>query len=173
MLDGFSFGTIATFQSGSPITVNNIFDTVGTGGGVFSFADLGAAFQTIDPRRNDSRAFNPDAFRAFGDPASGFAVATQFRRGTSGYNQVRVKNGINNFDLILAKKTPIGERANFELGIEAFNAFNHAQFLGINLNLNNIVRNPDGSIDPIRTSFGKFTSTREPRVVQIRAKFNF
>lgn len=180
LLDGFSFGTIATFQSGRPFTVNNLFETVGTGGGVFSFADFGAALQETDPRSNDSRAFNPDAFRAFGDPTGGFVLATQFRRGTSGYNQFRAKNGINNFDVILSKKTAIGERANLELGIEAFNALNHAQFgaltgdgSGIDLNLNNIVRKPDGSIDPIKSSFGKFTSTREARVVQIRAKINF
>lgn len=173
MLDGFSFGGITTFQSGTPFTVGNIFDTVGTGGGVFSFADVGAPFQRFDPRQSDSRAFNPDAFRAFGDPNAGFNIATQFRRGTQGYNQYRAKNGINNFDLIVAKKTAIGERANLELGVEAFNAFNHAQFTTLNTNLNNIVRNTDGSIDLNRTSFGKYTATREARVVQIRARLNF
>lgn len=173
MLHGFSIGGITTFQSGTPFTVANVFDTVGTGGGVFSFADVGAPFARFDPRQSDARAFNPDAFRAFGDPAAGFNIATQFRRGTQGYNQYRAKNGINNFDLIISKKTAMGERANLELGIEAFNAFNHAQFTTLNTNLNNIVRNTDGSIDLNRTAFGKYTATREARVVQIRAKINF
>ncbi|HWP44991.1 MAG TPA: hypothetical protein VNO14_17240, partial [Blastocatellia bacterium] len=128
LLGGWSLGGITTFQSGTPITVFNPFDTTGTGGAVLSFADIGAPFETLDPRENNLLAFNPNAFRAFGDPDEGFNLATDFRRGTSGPNQVRVKNGINNWDLYLQKRTRLaGERVGLELRIEAFNAFNHTQ----------------------------------------------
>lgn len=171
LFGGFGIGGIVTFSSGTPFSVANPFDTIGTGGGIVSFADLGAAFTYTDPRKNDSRAFNIDAFRAFGAPdaAGNFTV---IRRGTSGVNQFRARNGINNWDLILSKKTSLGsESTNLELRFEMFNAFNHTQFgpepgvagSGIDLNLNNVERG----------TFGKFTSARESRVIQLGARISF
>ena len=172
---GWGVGAIATFQSGTPFTVANLFDTVGTGGGVFSFADLGAAYVQLDPRENDGRAFNVDAFVPFGDPESGFNLATDFRRGTSGPNQFRLNNGINNWDIIVSKKTELwNETSNLELRFEAFNAFNHAQFTTIDLNLANVVIDPvTGNPDPLRSTFGKYTGTREARVIQLAARISF
>jgi carboxypeptidase family protein len=162
LLGGYGFGGIVTFQSGTPFNVNNPFDTVGTGGGVTSFADLGASFQPVDPRENDSRAFNADAFRSFGDPNAGFVLARDFRRGTAGNNQFRLQNGLNNWDLIVTKKTQLsGERANLELRFEAFNAFNHTQFNNADTNLLNTA------------TFGKFTSAREARILQLGARISF
>ena len=178
VLGGWSLGGIATFQSGTPFSVGNLFDTVGSGGGVLSLADLGAAFQNIDPRKNDSRAFNPDAFKAFGNTAApeSFNIATQFRRGTEGFNQARLKNGINNWDFILAKKTKLwSETTGLELRFEAFNAFNHTQFTTVDTNLRNIVFQTGSTtqIDPLKSSFGKFTAARESRIIQLGARFSF
>jgi hypothetical protein len=158
LLDGWGFGGIATFQSGTPFTVANPTDTNGAGGAVLSFADLGAPFQTLDPRKNDSRAFNADAFRA----ATVTNLATGFRRGTAPPNIFRLENGINNWDLIIRKVTPLGtERARLELRFEFFNAFNHAQFTRADLNLNNT------------STFGKFIEAREARVIQLGARVSF
>lgn len=175
LFDGWGFGGIATFQSGTPITVTNPSDTTGTGGGVLSFADIGAPFTQLDPRENDSRAFNVDAFRAFGTAAQGFVLARDFRRGTSGRNQVRAHNGINEWNFVVTKKTPLGtERAKLELRFEFFNAFNHAQFTTLDANLVNLVTDPvTGLPDPTRSSFGKFTDTRESRVIQLGARISF
>lgn len=175
LADGWGVGAIATFQSGTPFTVGNLFDTLGTGGGVFSFADNGAPFVLLDPRANDSRAFNVDAFRSFGDPASGFVLATDFRRGTHAANEHRLNNGVNNWDLIVSKKTRLwGETSNLELRFEAFNAFNHTQFNAIDLNLGNIVLDPNtGRPDPLKSSFGKYTGAAESRVIQLAARINF
>ncbi|MDQ3011245.1 MAG: hypothetical protein M3X11_11150, partial [Acidobacteriota bacterium] len=165
LLGGWSIGGIATFQSGLPFTVANPFNTTGTGGGILSFADIGTTFQQLDPRENNSRAFNVDAFRAFGDPSTGYVLARDFRRGTSGPNQFRLQNGINNWDLILSKRTQLwSEASNLELRFEAFNAFNHTQFLDADLNLGTTRPNP---------SFGKFISARESRVIQLGARFSF
>ncbi len=79
LLDGFGIGGIVSFQSGTPFSVGNPFDTIGTGGGILSFADFGAPFTYTDPRKNDSRAFNLDAFRAFGVAGCGW----QFHRDPS------------------------------------------------------------------------------------------
>ncbi|HSE98613.1 MAG TPA: hypothetical protein VLD57_10150, partial [Blastocatellia bacterium] len=163
LLDGWSIGGIATFQSGTPFSVFNPFDTTGAGAGIVSFADLGAPFQTLDPRKNDGRAFNADAFRVFGNPDEGFDLATQFRRGTAGRNQFRAPNGINNWDLVLTKKTVLwNESSNLELRFEAFNAFNHTQFTTIDTNLT-----------PTNINFGKFTGARESRVIQLGARLSF
>lgn len=173
LLDGWGLGGIATFQSGTPFSVSNPFDTVGTGGGIVSLADLGAAFTQVDPRKNDNRAFNANAFSMFGDPATGFNIAKDFRRGTAGVNQFRLANGINNFDLIISKKTRLwSEASQLELRFEFFNAFNHTQFVGVDTNLLNVVR-VNGQIDPNRSTFGKFTSAQESRVVQLAARITF
>jgi hypothetical protein len=155
-LGGWSIGGIYTAQSGTPFSVNNPFDTTGTGGATLSFADLGAAFTHVDPRRSNNRAFNADAFRAFGSSTA----FTELRRGTSGPNQFRLKNGINNFDAILAKNTKLSETTNLELRFEAFNAFNHTQFTTVDLNLSS-------------PNFGRFTDARESRVIQLGARFSF
>jgi len=179
-LGGWNIGGIYSYQSGTPFTVTNPFDIVGTGGGVLSNADLGAPFQLLDPRTNDGRAFNIDAFRRIGAPNSGFVLARDFRRGTAGFNQFRLGNSVNNLDMILAKNTKFGERMNLELRFEAFNALNHTQFTTVDLNLGSAATcTVSGGVvtgDCNRASnpnFGKYTGARESRVLQLGARFSF
>jgi hypothetical protein len=68
--------------------------------------------------------------------------------------------GINNFDLSLAKKTPIAESKSLEFRAEFFNAFNHTQFFKID--------NAGGS-----STFGQVLSDRGPRIIQLALKFYF
>jgi hypothetical protein len=173
VLHGFSIGGIATFESGRPFSVGNPFDTIAAGGGVISFADLGAAFQQVDPRQNQERAINVDSFKSFSCPTATFATCA--RRGTSGVNQFRARNGVDNFDFIVSKKTKLwSESSNLELRFEAFNAFNHTQFTTLNTNLTGIVLIPGTTTpDPLKSSFGKFTAARESRVIQIGARVTF
>jgi Carboxypeptidase regulatory-like domain len=180
LLGGWNVGGIYSYQSGTPFSVTNPFDTVGTGGGVLTNADLGAPFQLLDPRANDGRAFNIDAFRRIGAPNAGFVLARDFRRGTAGFNQFRLGNSVNNLDLILAKNTRFGERLNMELRFEAFNAFNHTQFTTVDLNLGSAATcTVSGGVvtgDCNRASnpnFGKYTGARESRVLQLGARFSF
>lgn len=159
-LDGWSVGGIVTFQSGTPFSVGNVGNTDGTGGAVISYADLGAEYRQMDPRKNDGRAFNEEAFEAF----SVANIATDYRRGTSRRNQFRLNNGINNWNLIISKKTQLwNEASGLELRFEMFNAFNHAQFSNADLNVANKARG----------SFGTFTNTREARIIQLGARISF
>jgi len=66
--------------------------------------------------------------------------------------------GFNNTDFGILKRTTIHENYAFDIRIEFFNIFNHAQF-----------RNPDGNIDD--QNFGLVTSARDPRIGQVSAKF--
>jgi Carboxypeptidase regulatory-like domain len=180
LLGGWNVGGIYSYQSGTPFSVTNPFDIQGVGGGLLTNADLGAPFQLLDPMENDGRAFNIDAFRRVGAPNSGFVLANNFRRGTAGFNQFRLGNTVNNFDLILAKNTKLGERANLELRFEAFNALNHTQFTTVDLNLGSAATcTVAGGVttgDCNRASnvnFGKYTGARESRVIQLGARFSF
>jgi hypothetical protein len=156
ILGGWSLGGIYTLESGRPITVSNVSNTTGTSG-VLLLPDLGAPFVNLDPRQNNGRAFNADAFKN----ATVTNLATGFRRGTAGVNQFRAKNGVNNFDLILAKNTRLwSESTNLELRFEAFNVLNHTQFTTIDTSLTS-------------AGFGTFTAARESRVIQLGARFSF
>ena len=110
----------------------------------------------MDPVKRRS-AFNADAF-AFS--VADADLATDYRRGTSRRNQFRLNNGINNWDLIISKKTQLwNEASGLELRFEMFNAFNHAQFSSADLNIRNKARG----------SFGTFTNTSDARVIQLGA----
>jgi hypothetical protein len=68
--------------------------------------------------------------------------------------------GINNFDVALLKNIPIRESMRFQFGIETFNTFNHAQFEAVGTGLG-------------AATFGAVTDARDPRVIQVRAKFTY
>jgi hypothetical protein len=162
---GWGIGGIYTAESGRTFFVNNLSNTTGTGGGVISLADLGDPFTLLDPRANNTRVFNPTAFKNATLACGTLACA---RRGTSGVNQFRVPNRINNWDLIVSKKTKLwSETTGLELRFEAFNAMNHTQFTTLNTTL------PAIGTDPAKSNFGKFTAARESRVIQLGARFSF
>ena len=80
--------------------------------------------------------------------------------------------GLNNWDMALLKNTNFTESKTLQLRFEAFNVFNHAQFV-----------NPSGSINsglPVIVngvneggSFGVVTGARAPRIMQVAVKFLF
>ncbi len=178
VLGGFSIGGIYSYQSGSVFSVGNPIDIDGTGGAILNFADFGSAvYQQVDPFKNDRQAFNANAFSiadcrvldANGQPVSGQNFGRcggVGRRGTSGRNQFRLNNPINNFDAVLSKRTRLfSETNNLELRLEAFNLFNTTQFTTVDLNL--------GTPTSPNPSFGKYTGTRESRIIQLGVRLNF
>jgi len=66
--------------------------------------------------------------------------------------------GFNNTDFGFLKQTRIRENYAFDIRVEFFNIFNHAQFT-----------NPDGNISD--SNFGIVTNARDPRIGQVSAKF--
>ncbi len=71
--------------------------------------------------------------------------------------------GLDDFDFALSKKLALSESKSLLFRIEAFNAFNHAQFFGP-LSVNGVL----GS-----SSFGDVVSAASPRLVQLALKFTF
>ena len=90
--------------------------------------------------------------------------------------------GVNNWDMSLQKSVRVTERAQIRLRVEAFNVFNHTQFSGFNSTLNysgltkpvptNFPYNSAGQ--PVNiTGFGTVYGVRDPRILQLVAKFVF
>jgi len=158
--EGWSVSGITRYSTGFPVTFYNYEDTslLGTqGNGVNNLAvdsvnDLGLPLDINHNPRSGKPYFNP---RAFGLPPLG-SVGDVSRRSFSG-------PGINNYDLNLQKNLKLSESKAFELRLEAFNAFNHAQFYGPTA--------VDGNISS--ATFGYIVSAAPPRLVQIALKMVF
>jgi hypothetical protein len=72
--------------------------------------------------------------------------------------------GIENFDLTLKKRVRLGDTKSLEFRVEAFNAFNHAQFYGPS--------SVDGQVEDTQ-HFGDIVNAASPRLMQLVGKFNF
>jgi hypothetical protein len=68
-----------------------------------------------------------------------------------------------NFDTALSKLTSLRDGISFDLRLETFNSFNHAQFFG-----------PASVAGQIQDSnFGRIVSASPPRLIQVAAKASF
>lgn len=149
ILNGWRLSGITTLQTGFPFSITDSSDPSFTVCGCDT-ANLVGKFTVLNPRNNPTHSyFNTSAFQEA--PAGGF--------GNLGRNPFHGP-GINNTDLALAKTIPAGESRSFELRFEAFNAFNHTQFLA-----------PVGDIH--NPQFGQIMSAAGGRVIQLGAKFYF
>jgi hypothetical protein len=98
--------------------------------------------------------------------ANGRASSTYFSQPAAGtFGQLSLTPvdgpGYWNVDTAIIKRVNFRESLNLELRLEAFNVFNHTNF------------SVDNSLDINSTSFGKITSTFDPRILQLAFKFSF
>ncbi|MDW8130258.1 MAG: carboxypeptidase regulatory-like domain-containing protein [Bryobacterales bacterium] len=77
--------------------------------------------------------------------------------------------GINNFDLAVNKYIPLYESLRLLLRFEAYNAFNHTQFSGVNTT---VQINP-ATGQQVNAALGTITSARTPRVGQASLRLLF
>ena len=113
------------------------------------------------------------------------------------YPRAYLRNpGFQNHDLSVFKNFPIGSnsRRYLQLRFEAFNVLNMTEFSGVNrtTNLTNgagqtgaavlndytnlkVTNNtrPAGNTSVLRTFFGEYTGTRDPRIIQLAVKVYF
>jgi len=85
--------------------------------------------------------------------------------------------GMENLDLALTKTVPLLESMALQFRIEAFNAFNHAQFFGPNT-VNGVIPNTPPSSYSCNSAlggstFGCVTSADAPRILQAALRFTF
>ena len=148
---GWALSGITRFATGLPITLSENDDN----------SLIGANAVPVDvPNYNPGKVL-ADTNPRNGQPYFNVSLFSNEQLGQFGNSRRRFFHGpgLNNFDMSLSKTTKITESKQLELRFEAFNLFNHAQFL-----------NPSGEIN---SSFGLITSARDGRILQVGAKFEF
>ena len=157
VLGRFQFNTIFSASSGVPLTITqNNTNTI-----------LSAQRpNAIDPNNLDGRLSTPvfegQARRwliAATDPAFPFAQSSNIGIGTLGRNTSR-EPGFWNVNLSLFKRVPITEKVRLELRFEAFNAFNHVNYIEPSTNIVNV-------------GYGLITGAAPPRRMQLGARLSF
>jgi hypothetical protein len=137
-------------------------------GGAFDITQLSPGGPTSRPDILDIKNMYLDNYRQTGqylNPAAfakvpvGAVSKVPIRPGTAGF-MVGRGPGLWNIDLAIAKNFRIRESVRFETRLDMFNAPNHTN-LG----------NPTGSIDS--PNFGKITTTRGARTIQIHGRLTF
>ena len=160
LTEGWSLSGATRFATGFPVTFfdnsdNSLLGTLGNGANNYLLdtpRQLPGHLKVNTNGRNGRAAFDTSLF-----PEETLGALGNARR------RVFYGPGIDNFDMTLEKDVRIAEAKSLELRLEAFNAFNHAQFYG--------PAAVDGqSEDP---NFGKIISAAAPRLVQLAAKFSF
>jgi hypothetical protein len=148
------------FATGLPVTFfdnsdNSLIGTLGNGANNYLLDTpqyKPGPFKINTNGRNGRRAFNTSLF-------------TEEALGQLGNAKRRIfyGPGINNFDLTLKKGLRFSDARSLEFRVEAFNAFNHAQFYGP-ASVDGQIENPD---------FGAIVSAAAPRLMQLAAKYTF
>ena len=158
--DHWQLSGVASFISGAPsgisLSTTNGLDIPGGGDGVRPLV----LSDPIIPKSQRSllQYFNTSVFAL---PAIGTA-------GNAPRDVVRGP-GTNNFDMTVFKNFPIREKVRFQLRFEAYNAFNHTQFSGMNTTAQ---FNP-ATGQQVNAAFGTLTSARGSRVGQASLRVSF
>lgn len=171
-LTGWRISGIQTLESGDALSVVNggpsipcpasDSGTLTCPTGYGSSAQDGAGFDELNVSGNPNIAHGKKTFSEQFD-TSKFLVPAMNVRGNSGLGTVRGP-GQNNVDLSIAKTFPLFERLHLEFRADAFNAFNHTQWTGVNTTY------PTGST---QYPFGQVNGAREARIGQVAAKLVF
>jgi len=156
LTQGWQMQGITRFSTGFPIQMNESDDDISlTGTSGIDMPNRVGPVQIVDPRKS-----NPGCPSGSGCYFLPSAFAPNTTLGTFGTANRRFFHGpgFNNTDFGFLKHTVIREQMAFDLRVEFFNIFNHAQFT-----------NPSGNINS--SNFGIVTNARDPRIGQLSAKF--
>jgi len=165
---GWQFSGIATFETGSPFTVWNAYtssyDRMGdvpfrACNGNLSGGDR-SPFRYFDTSCFVEPAASEDSFYT-DQGINNFAVS----RGNESRNAL-TGPGINNWDLSLEKAFGLwNENSRVLIRADAFNAFNHTQWSGVN--------NYDDRLNNPQSEFGWVNGARAGRRLQLNLRFEF
>ncbi len=187
LLDDYQVSGITAFSSGPPAELGFTIQGVTASQRVTGSYTEAPRLLMVGSPTSGANGLQVDP-KAFAVPAIG----------SQGYgSRTYLRNpGISNFDISLFKNVPLGgdKRRYIQLRLELFNAFNHTQFSSVNqgvqlttatgavgnavfnswdqLTITNNLR-PAGSSMPLGRFFGEYNSARDPRIVQLGAKFYF
>jgi hypothetical protein len=160
VLDDWKLSGITTFASGVPqgINLSTVDGANITGGGDGSRVNVTCNPELGYGDRTLKRFFNTSCFARPAQGSPGNAPKDVFRG-----------PGITNFDATLFKEIPLGKETRvLQLRWEAYNVFNHTQFLSIN---NNARFDVNGN--QVNGQFGQAISARDPRIMQLSLRLKF
>lgn len=157
ILGGWQLSGIVSMATGLPLTVTSTQgnDPAGQGVKISSSPASYRPDEILDPNTGAPQGFT----QWFNTAAFVNAPAGQQRGGTERRGAVRGP-GYQRWDVSLGKDIRVTERFGFEFRADAINVWNHTNFQGVDTGLGD-------------NTFGKITSTRDPRVLQLGLKFHF
>jgi hypothetical protein len=186
---GWQISGITRYQSGAPLslsvslktgcsiasapcaaTTTNNFGTDITGGGDAWRAVMSGNPVLASDQRGVAQWFNTSVFSppALAQQVTDMAgVLNVLARGNTPKTFARGP-GIANTDIALFKNIKFTERAKAQLRFEGYNAFNHTQFNAVGT-----TAQWDQSGAQVNTTFGRVTSARDPRIVQVAMRVSF
>ena len=160
LTQGWVLSGITRLSSGFPVTLYNYSDN----------SLLGTEPDGVNNYGVDEPNVKKGPLNLNGDPRNGkpyfnTALFSLQPLGQSGNAARRMfyGPGIENFDMALLKTVPVTESTSFQIRLEAFNVFNHAQFDGPS--------SVNGAITA--SGFGTVVSAAPPRLMQVALKFLF
>jgi hypothetical protein len=170
LVEGWRITGVTALQSGFPLDViDSSFRSLTcwayTWTACWDVPNMPSSPQYVDPHNSSftntvTRSGLPALDHYLFSPNT-FARAAIGVQGNAGRNPLRGP-GINDFDWALFKDTQISESTRIELRFEFYNLFNHTQF------------NASGAYTDINSSrFGRILAARDPRLIQLAAKFYF
>jgi hypothetical protein len=155
VVGGWSLSGVTNFRSGTPLMLRPLFNNTGN-----ITQDLRV---DIVPGVNP-HVENPTAFQWFN--AAAFIQPPDFTLGDGPRTHPSLRNpGTQNFDMSLSKRVPVSNQLTLELIMEAFNAFNHANW-----------NHPDaiiGSVTDPNLNAGRIVGSTGGRVVQLGLRLTF
>ena len=162
LLGGFETSGIFTLNSGLPFTVTtSAFDPAGVGF-IPALVAGGRPNVVCDPNANAPHTiqqyFNTACFQA--NPASTTTSGISNTVGNAGRGIINGP-GTKRFDFTLSKNLRFGESIRIQLRAEAFNVFNWVNFRSFS------------STNVTSSLFGQIGAVRDPRTIQLGAKFYF
>lgn len=196
--DNWEWSGIAQFMTGAPLSVDMSGTPNLTGGGDGARALLfGNPYASKSDLHSTLQYLNTDVW--YMPCAPGLSDALKTSTGcssmaypyvptadTPGITRANIGNGpgINNWDMALQKNIPIRERMKFAIRVEAFNVFNHVSFDSVNTTLDFDTTDSckDAALNDMRcgsgqlkstSSFGQVNGERQPRTLQLSARFTF
>jgi hypothetical protein len=154
LLGGWSLTGITRFTTGFPVGLYQSGDPGLIGSFAATYLDEpdynGQPVHVSNPRTSALQYFSTSQFSPM--PLGGTGTANRrFFHGP----------GLNNWDLGLHKSTKLTERMDLDIRAEFFNIGNHAQFTGVQGDVNN------------PAVFGTVTGARDPRIGQVAMKLGF
>jgi hypothetical protein len=154
-LGGWQLAGITSYGTGSPLTVT----TSGTDPGALGFLGPSSAGGRPDFVGTSSLPLVSGALTWFFPQEFQTVPAGVTRPGDATRGAI-ISPGYEKWDVTLAKRFRIRENVNLQFRAEAYNVFNHTNFLGVGTTFGT-------------STFGQITTTRDPRILQFALKFNY